>query len=232
LIIIDGHEESSMRTSPLIKSETMFRTVLCAVCLLAGACQTTLSQGSHKSELKSAGTATRYSVYGTIIPIVAGGAMILAYQLSNEQTFCEAFGDGGSLPGIFVGSVGIVCGPGFGHAYAGRWGHLAKGSLIRTVGTGLITWGTYDIVSAYNSNIFSNWWGGDSNEEENESYEAAVICILIGGAIYLWSAVHDFMTLDEAVEQCNRKHTGITLSVTPTYFAGENALGVVVSLGF
>ena len=46
------------------------------------------------------------------------------------------------------------------------------------------------------------------------------------------STIHDFRTLEKSVEQYNQKHAGVTVSVSPTYFASENALGVVVSVGF
>lgn len=199
----------------------MFRTVLCTVCLLAGLCQASYSQGRIVSEPKSAGTATKYSACGTIIPIVAAGALVLAPKSDHH-----AFGEGWDFVGIIIGTVGIVGGPGFGHAYTGRWGQLAKGSVFRAVGAAFIISG---LVGSDPSGM-SGWGDSDEEENENKSNGAAELCI--GGAIYLWSTIHDFRTLGRSVEQYNQKHAGITVSVSPTYFASENAPGVIVSLGF
>lgn len=203
------------------RKETMFRAVIFVVCLLAGAYQTAFSQGSLSHEPKSVGTATRLSVYGTIIPVVAGGAILLAPKSEHHD-----FGEGLDGVGFLLGWIGIAGGPGFGHAYAGRWGHLAKGSLFRMVGAVMIIAG---IVGPDPSGM-GGW--GDSDNKDNGDKSPERVWIVIGGAIYLWSTIHDFRTLDRSVERYNRKHEGASVSVSPTYFASENAPGIVVSLNF
>ena len=66
--------------------------------------------------------------------------------------------------------------------------------------------------------------------EENEGNPTAEICI--GGIIYLWSAIHDFRTLDRAVDQYNKKYTGTTIGISPTYFASQNAPGIAITVSF
>jgi hypothetical protein len=191
----------------------MFKTMLCTVCILASVWQTALSQVSPAFERKSTSTAIRYSAYGTAIPVVIGGVLLLADP--------ENMG----LVGISLGALGAVVGPGLGHAYAGRRWHLAKGSLFRGIGAAFIAAGITPDLSGV-----GGW--GDSDEENGKDKGGDGGTILIGSVIYLWSAIHDFRTLDDAVERYNQKHADVTLSVSPTYFAGENALGIVVSVGF
>jgi hypothetical protein len=200
----------------------MFRTVLCTVCLLAGTCQTASSQGSPTSEPKSTSTAVKYSAYGTAMPVVVGGAVVLASYSRGEipdENLAAA------VIGINLGVLGAVVGPGLGHAYAGRWVHLVKGSLFRRVGAAFIAAGIVPELSG-----MEGW--GDSDQENGGDEGGNGGSILIGSVIYLWSAIHDFRTLDDAVEWYNQQHAGITVSVSPTYFASENALCVVVSVGF
>lgn len=198
----------------------MLRTLVLTVCLLAGICQTTFSQSNIPDGPKSVSSANRYSVYGTAIPIVVGGAMLLIPQSDDD-----AFGEGLGGAGIIIGSLGVVSGPGWGHAYAGRWGHLAKGSLFRMIGFAVLIRG---IIGPDPSGMGN--WGKPEEECEEGGSDGALI--LIGGGIYLWSAIHDFKTLDKSVEKYNRKHAGVSISVNPTYFVSKKAPGIVVSLKF
>ena len=67
-----------------------------------------------------------------------------------------------------------------------------------------------------------------SYEDEGNGLSA----LFFGGAVLLWSAIHDFRTLDRSVELYNRRHTGTTISVSPTYFTSRNAPGIAVSVSF
>ena len=205
----------TLNTLHNLKNEAMFKVLLLTVCLMAGTFQTTYAQINNSHEPKSTATAVKYSAYGTAIPIVVGGAIILAAPEGDI---------GLGVSGIMVGALGAVIGPGLGHAYAGDWWHLALGSLLRSLGAIFITRG---ILGDDPSGM--DW--GESNEG-SEKDEGSVALVCIGGAIYLWSAIHDFCTLDSSVEQYNQKHTGITISVSPTYYAQQNTLGIAVRVSF
>ena len=125
-----------------------------------------------------------------------------------------------------IAGLGITVGPGLGHAYAGRRWSLAKGTGFRTLGVILVASG---LISDEPSGM--GCWG-KSEEECKEDEGTDAFSVVIGSVIYLWSTIHDFRTLDDSVERYNQQHAGITVSVSPTYFASENALGVVVSVGF
>ncbi|MCK4695155.1 MAG: hypothetical protein KAT74_05310 [Candidatus Cloacimonetes bacterium] len=123
-----------------------------------------------------------------------------------------------------VAGLGAVIGPGLRHAYAKNWKHFALGSLVRTAGIIFIGSG---IISSDPSGM-SGW--GESNGDEGKGDGVAEV--FIGGIIYLWSAIHDFGTLNRSVERYNQKHTGTTISVNPIYYASENAPGIFVSISF
>ena len=189
----------------------MCKAITLTICLIAGTCQITFAQINHTHEPKSTTTAVKYSTYGTAIPTVVGGALVVA-ALSGDDSDdnLAAF-----VIGIHIGSLGAVVGPGLGHAYAGHWGHFALGSLIRTVGAIFIASGSIELAGVYG---------------EGESSGAPAL--ILGGAIYFWSAIHDFRTLDRSVEWYNQRHTGTTISISPIYYASKNAPGIVVCASF
>lgn len=197
-----------------LKDETMLKVLSLTAYLMVGTLQMTFAQRSLPQEPKSTATAIKYSAYGTAIPIVVGGAISLA---ASEDDITAL------VIGIHVGALGAVAGPGLGHAYTGRWGHFAIGSLVRTVGAIFIASGIIELAGGPDFGSF--------NESSSEDRSGAPALIL-GGAIYLWSAIHDFRTLDRSVKKYNQKHTGATISVSPTYYASENAPGIVVCVSF
>jgi hypothetical protein len=190
-----------------VKDEPMFK-VLLTLCLMAGTFQTTFAQRNQPHESKSTTTAVKYSAFGTAIPIVAGVAI---YLNNPDEESSESYG-------VLAGMLGIVGGPGLGHAYAGRWGRLCLGSLVRTLGVGIILAG-----------ILGDDPSGTSPTADQGPY---AVPIFIGGAICLWSAMRDFSSLDASVERYNQRHTGATIGVSPTYYASENAPGIAVSICF
>jgi hypothetical protein len=123
--------------------------------------------------------------------------------------------------GIHVGSLGAVVEPGLGHAYTGRWGHFALGSLVRTVGGIFIASGIIELAGSLGS-----------YEEGSSDKGKGAPALILGGAIYLWSAIHDFRTLDRSVEQYNQKHTGTTIRVSPKYYVSHDAPGIALSVSF
>lgn len=167
---------------------------------------------------KSVATAVKYSAYGTAIPIVAGGAIVLAAPSGDDVA--------ATVIGINLGGLGAVVGPGLGHAYAGRWRRFALGSLARTVGAVLMASG---IIGSDPSGV-GDWGASDGEEDGGWGAEAALIGI--GGAIYLWSAIRDFRSLDASVEQYNRESAGSTLRVRPAYFSSHHAPGIIVTVDF
>ena len=184
----------------------MFKVLSLTICLIVVTCQTTFAQISHPHEPKSTATAIKYSAYGTVIPIVVGGTLVLAASEDDIAMYVIGFN---------ILGLGAVVGPGLGHAYAGRWGHFVLGSLVRTVGGIFIASGIIELVGVY---------------EEGESSGAPAL--ILGGAIYLWSAIHDFKTLDRSVERYNQKHTSTTISIGPTYYVSHNAPGIAVRVNF
>ncbi len=194
----------------VVKSVFVLLTVLFSANLV-------IAQRNNPQEPKSTATAVKYSAYGTAIPIVVGGAIFLA---ASEDDITSG------VIGIEVGALGAVVGPGLGHAYAGDWWHLVLGSLLRTLGVIFITSG----ILGDDPSGMGGW--GESDQGSKEEEESGAGLVLIGGAIYLWSAIHDFTTLDRSVEQYNQKHTGITISVSPTYYAKKNTLGIAVRVSF
>lgn len=199
----------------------MVKTVLLTACLLAGTWQAALSQESSALGPKSTASAVKYSAYGTALPIAVGGALVLSTWGSDSDDDQNQL-----IIGLHIGALGAVVGPGLGHAYAGRWGHLAKGTAFRTVGALLLTAGIIEGATA----DMKLW--GDSDEEDSEGRGSYWPPIILGGAIYLWSTIHDFRTLDDAVARYNQEHTGVTFGVSPAYFADQDALGIVVSVDF
>ena len=205
--------------------QDMFKVLSLTVCLIAGTFQMTFAQRIHPHELKSTATAVKYSVYGTAIPIVVGGTIFFASIASNAEE-PDPF-----LAGIMIGSLGAVGGPGLGHAYAERWGRFALGGAIRTVGAFFLASGIMGLLWGDDPSGMGHW-GESSEGYSGDERPLAVLLLMGGGAIYLWSTIHDFKSLDTSVEQYNQKHKDVTISISPTYYACKNALGIVVSVQF
>ncbi len=193
--------------------------IMIALCLIVAVWQPALAQRRDDAgEGKSGSTALRYSAFGTGIPVAIGSILLLSTHGGDSDEDIGAL-----IIGINIGALGAVVGPGFGHAYAGRWWHLAEGSLIRMVGAAVLISG----IVGHDPSGMGGW--GDPNYEDKGSDGAAIV---IGGAIYLWSAIHDFKTLDDAVNEYNQNHTRVSLSVSPRYLVTEKTVGLTVRLSF
>lgn len=108
-----------------------------------------------------------------------------------------------------------ILGPGLGHIYAHNMGQFYLGTVLRSLAAGLIiTGGIANSIS----------WGHADNRAD--------MAITLGVVLYFGSSVLDIATAGAAANRYNRKHGLARVSISPTYFASQKALGVKVSLGF
>jgi hypothetical protein len=162
---------------------------------------------------KRADKALRYSLFGTLVPVAAGG--VIFFGVSDKF---ENWDDGESIVAVSIAGFGIIFGPAFGHCYAGQREYLAKGFLIRGLTAGLVVG-----VSAFASGLSSSMGG---------SWSPNPGIILIPSCIILASAIYDIATVEDSVNKYNRKHGLSEITLLPTYFADEKAPGLVLSVNF
>jgi hypothetical protein len=200
----------------MAKSRT-FKILPLAVYLMTGSLQTAWAQESQPQELKTTATAIKHSVYGTAVPVAIGAISLAGLSRASDEE--EAF----LWLGLGIGAVGVVSGPGFGHAYSKAWGRFFLGSLIRTVAGMAIIGGILgDDPSGMD-------WGPDSNSDGKAENTLSLIG---GGIVYLLSVIWDIRSLDASVQRYNQKHGGAAVSVSPAYNVRENAPGLVFRLTF
>jgi hypothetical protein len=194
-----------------------FKRLFIILCLSAGLFHTSFAQENQPQELKTTAVAIKHSVYGTAVPVVIGAISLAAMPRANDEE--EAL----LWLGIGVGAVGLVSGPGFGHAYSKAWGRFFLGSLIRTVAGMAIIGGILgDDPSGMD-------WGPD-NSSDGKAEDT--LSLIGGGIVYLLSVIWDIRSLDASVQRYNQKHAGTAVSISPAYNIRENAPGLVVRLTF
>jgi hypothetical protein len=115
--------------------------------------------------------------------------------------------------GLVLVGAGVVVGPGLGHAYAHNNTQLVAGAVIRLVSARVA------IAAIDKVEIFS--------DEDNS---LPMLLFLVGGTICVASAAHDIVFARRSAENYNRSVARAGLSVRPTYFARQEALGFSVSL--
>ncbi len=169
---------------------------------------------------KSKRTALAGSLVWTLLPAAVGGAMMLHGQRISPINFGQGSGqtnDNETLIGLGIGSLGIVFGPGAGHAYAGRMGKFWGGAAIRGLVAPLAFAGAIGIA-------FSS--------ESGESAVGGIVLIAGAGALFLTSVVYDIATVGKSVDKYNHSHGFSNLRIRPQYFAATRAVGFNVSMSF
>ena len=160
-------------------------------------------------------TALTSSLLCTLVPAAAGAALVLDGSYSGQNDKAEA------LAGFAIGSVGIVLGPGVGHAYAGKIGRFWGGVAVRVAAVGLT------VVMASSSS------SGNSNLSSlDDQITQIVIAFVVGGSICLGSAIYDIATVGNSVEEYNEEHGFGNLTLKPTYIASHKAPGLLLRLTF
>lgn len=170
---------------------------------------------------KSRKTALTHSLVCTLVPAAVGGVMMLHGQRISPIGFKQGSGkinDTETLAGLAIGSAGIVFGPGAGHAYAGKKGRFWSGAAIRSAAVAF----TAVLASAGPDN--SSWSAMDAKIAQ------VVVAFVMGGSICLGSAIYDIAAVGDSIDEYNEEHGVRSLSLEPTYIAGNGAPGIVLKL--
>jgi hypothetical protein len=188
----------------------MLRIKLLILCLTVVCFQLMFVQQPAAEGPKSKSTAWQSSLAFTVLPAVAGIALL---------------SDGGShspartAAGVGIGSLGILCGPGVGHLYAKNGDVFAKGVIIR---------GAAGAVIVYSMSKFEiDIWGNGDNDNS-----LPTLGILLGAATLVGSAINDIRTSANSVEQYNQRHGFSQIKLQPYYFANHEAPGLLLSARF
>jgi hypothetical protein len=174
-----------------------------AVMTQAGTAQRPLR---YKPRTKS--TALSLSLAATLMPVACGVALI-----SKDDHF----------QGAVIGGVGMVLGPGIGHAYAGQTGRLATGSLIRIGGLVLMSAGALGDIgfSLKPRHPYTKSSGSDIDP-----------MVVVGAAVCVFSAIYDIATVGRSVQKYNRSQRHARVDVRPVWFAQEKTPGLALTLTF
>jgi hypothetical protein len=158
---------------------------------------------------KSRRTAVVYSLFSTSVPVVVGGVMM---------------NGGHSAPlGTGIASLGLICGPGVGHAYAGNMRRFWAGAAIR----GIVLSSSVAVAA-----ILIHDSSGDSWEEGLPKAMLALGSIGLGVTICTVSAIRDIAAADNSVDDYNSEHGFSSLTLKPAYIAAYKAPGLVLILTF
>jgi hypothetical protein len=128
--------------------------------------------------------------------------------------------DAETMAGLAIGSVGIVLGPGAGHAYAGKMGRFWGGVAVRVAAVALTA-----VMASSTS-------GNSSLSSLDDQITQVVIAFVVGGSICLGSAIYDIATVGNSVEEYNEEHGFGNLTLKPTYIASHKAPGLLLRLTF
>ena len=158
---------------------------------------------------KSKRTALTHSLLWTIVPVAVGVAM-----MSNKHS--DPLGAG-------VASLGLVLGPGTGHAYAGEMRRFWGGAAIR----GLVISSSVLLTAAIVKNSSEDGW-----QEGLSKFMLALGVVGIGGTVCVVSAIHDIATVSRSVDKYNSSHGFADVRITPTYSVNHRAPGVKLTLSF
>lgn len=186
----------------------MFATQLCFILLFALLCQSVAAQQAPPQP-KSTQEGIKRSLMWTVIPAALGGGLII----KGAETY-----DGGDaliVAGIGIGALGLLFGPGAGHVYAHR-PHPMSGVWFRALGATVVGLGVLGAA-------FSASFGHDATG-------SIVVSSCMGGSVIMTSAIYDIATVSRSVGNYNMLHGLGSVSVTPTFFPRQNALGVSFSL--
>ncbi len=158
---------------------------------------------------KSRGKAVVYSLLSTLVPVVVGSQM-MDHEKSPEL-------------GTGIASLGLILGPGVGHAYAAN---------MRRFWTGAATRGIVLSSSVAVAAILIHDSSGKDWEESFGNAMLAIASIGAGVAICMVSAIRDIAAADNSVDDYNSEHGLRTLTLKPTYIAAHKAPGLALTLTF
>jgi hypothetical protein len=171
-----------------------------------------LAMGADSTSIatpKSRRTAVIYSLLSTSVPLVVGRVM-----MNSEH----------SAPlGTGIATLGLILGPGTGHAYAANMRRFWIGAGTR----GIVLSSTIAVAA-----ILIHDSSGDSWEEGLPKAMLAIGAIGLGVTICFVSAIHDIATADNSVDDYNSEHGFRALTLRPIYFATHKAPGLVLKLTF
>jgi hypothetical protein len=157
-------------------------------------------------------SAARLLSFGGTFGLLAAGGVIFTSQPSGE----------GVPLGICVGAMGLVLGPGLGHAYAHNGSRFAKGTLLRLAaagGCGLLGFVMFDE-------------GFELFDGNSGMIAGGIMVWSIGTTILLWSAIHDMVSVGRSVDKYNASIGYRGIEIGPTYFVQHKAIGLSASVGF
>ena len=189
--------------------------MLVALLLLSGAASgndQVLGKPLPSAAPKSKCAALTYSLVGTFAPVVSGGGLVLYGAMQSDQN------TGVVMVGAGVVALGLILGPGAGHAYAGNAARFWRGVLLR--GIALPAGGA---LAVYHGTRVSSL---------KEFPMIGKIVVAVCGVTYLASTVNDIATVGRSVYKYNHSRGLANVRVQPLYFAATRAVGFKVSMKF
>ena len=158
---------------------------------------------------KSKCTALAHSLAWTLVPGTAGVVI-----MSGNRNQGIGFG---------VTSLGIILGPGAGHAYAGEMRRFWVGAAVRS----LVLSSSILIAVTIVQNSHDDTWDVGLSKL---ALAATVGCT--GAIICIVSAIRDIKSVGKSVDIYNRNHGFADVRMKPTYFVNHKAPGVMLTLTF
>ena len=209
------------------RSPTLGRGCVSGGSIGIGACPDSAPRpGLRLSGLESEGSAFRWALLGTVVPVAAGAA-IIALDRPKLTTFQGPNGEvyGGNyrepdrtLPALLI-MTGVLFGPSLGYLNSDRAGH---GWAMFVLRTGVLFGSSFAAMGIC---------GWDCSPGSGDAVAGAVIG-LAGLGFTLGSAIHDIATVKRSVRETNRARQRVSAAVLPTYIAATGAPGVAVQVTF
>ncbi len=176
------------------------------LCLLIFGAPSLFAQEKPTPAPKSESKATRYSLGATLLPMLAGIAMVAKGREADAPI---------SVVGLTVGGLGLLVGPGSGHFYASQSKRASTGIVIRTLAGGLAVAGALEA----SEHIF-----------DDDQPTVNGVLFVGGGALFLISVIYDIAGADGSADRYNRDHGLAAVGLHPCYFPRQDAVGVALCL--
>lgn len=172
-----------------------------------------LAENNHPH--KSASKGRLVSLGTTIVPIIAGGALINSGDNSDDDALMTA--------GWLTWLGGMTFGPGAGHLYAHNSGRFIGGSAIRgaCVTVGLVG-AAIAVTSAFDFD----------GEDDDDLGTGGAIAVLAGGTLWLGYFIYDINRVGKSVREYNQLQDALMFSASPFYRPGDKAVGLHLSMRF
>ncbi len=170
-------------------------------------------------DYKSPEKAVRLSLFSTLIPLAAGGGMVLAGLAADGNS--EIL----TAVGLTTGFLGITFGPSVGHSYAKSSGKGAVGIGIR-----LATSFTGGVILAL-PKTQDQYFSFSGQRTRRNSNKTGIVAGILFSATAI-SAVHDILTAGKSAKAYNSRNSQAITRLTPTYFARYSAPGLSLQISF